>query len=124
MSTPNMSNMSFDSPIMVAKSFSTDADKETKDEDDAEKKLEEEKKAKKKDMFAPEADMFAEEYSSPSTAMEQKTLSERQSEFDGQLGRRRGLLSHVHWRDSRRPLQCLRLHRSGSLLQRHQSQRH
>ena len=63
MSTPNMSNMSFDSPIMVAKSFSTDADKETKDEDDAEKKLEEEKKAKKKDMFAPEADMFAEEYS-------------------------------------------------------------
>ena len=63
MSTPNMSNMSFDSPIMVAKSFSASVEKEKKDEDDTEKKLEEEKKAKKKDMFAPEADMFAEEYS-------------------------------------------------------------
>ena len=78
MSTPNLSNMSFDSPIIVAKSFagqvknkdsepnkSDDSDAEGK-ENGKEKKMEEDKedkKAKKKDMFAPEADMFAEEYS-------------------------------------------------------------
>lgn len=70
MSTPNMS---FDSPIIVTKSNFGDVDRqkdsgessrknETQTEN-KEAKLEEEKRAKKRDMFAPEADMFAEEYS-------------------------------------------------------------
>jgi hypothetical protein len=72
MSTPNMS---FDSPIIVTKSNFTDMNRQ-KDSiagepsgktdnqtDNKETKLEEEKRAKKRDMFAPEADMFAEEYS-------------------------------------------------------------
>jgi hypothetical protein len=72
MSTPNMS---FDSPIIVTKSSFSDVDRQ-KDSisgepsgktdsqtDTREAKLEEEKRAKKRDMFAPEADMFAEEYS-------------------------------------------------------------
>jgi len=72
MSTPNMS---FDSPIIVTKSNFSDVDRqkdsisgETSGKTDSqtdtkEAKLEEEKRAKKRDMFAPEADMFAEEYS-------------------------------------------------------------
>lgn len=82
MSTPNMS---FDSPIVVSKSnfgglgkakdSAEPSLKQTGESSDAEAtndtakfatKAEEEKKAKqssKKDMFAPEADMFAEEYS-------------------------------------------------------------
>lgn len=72
MSTPNMS---FDSPIVVTKSnFGVDKQKDTStntepasntdtQDDPKETKLEEDKRTKKKDMFAPEADMFAEEYS-------------------------------------------------------------
>lgn len=70
MSTPNMS---FDSPIIVTKSNFGDVDRQKdsgessrKNEsqtENKEAKLEEEKRAKKRDMFAPEADMFAEEYS-------------------------------------------------------------
>lgn len=72
MSTPNMS---FDSPIIVTKSNFAGVDKQkdpstvepsTKTDgetDSKEAKLEEEKRAKKRDMFAPEADMFADEYS-------------------------------------------------------------
>lgn len=72
MSTPNMS---FDSPIIVTKSNFIGIDKQkdsnavepptkTDDQTDTkETKLEDEKRAKKRDMFAPEADMFAEEYS-------------------------------------------------------------
>ncbi|KAK4002934.1 hypothetical protein OUZ56_004726 [Daphnia magna] len=80
MSTPNMS---FDSPIIVTKSNFIGIDKQkdsnavepptkTDDQTDTkETKLEDEKRAKKRDMFAPEADMFAEEYSSPATGVEQ-----------------------------------------------------
>ena len=80
MSTPNMS---FDSPIIVTKSNFGGVGKPTKDStesslkqagdssgadaigaDEKSVKVEEEKKTKsRKDMFAPEADMFAEEYS-------------------------------------------------------------
>ena len=80
MSTPNMS---FDSPIIMTKhSFGglvknkelttvTAPELPSKIEDSSEvdsleikdSKLEDEKPSKKKDMFAPEADMFAEEYS-------------------------------------------------------------
>lgn len=70
MSTPNMS---FDSPIVVTKSDFCGMDKQkdavdssTKPDnqtDSKDAKLEEDKRSKKKDMFAPEADMFAEEYS-------------------------------------------------------------
>lgn len=69
MSTPNMS---FDSPIVVTKSSFGSAEKKdttvvetsvSQKTDDKESKPEEDKRAKKKDMFAPEADMFAEEYS-------------------------------------------------------------
>lgn len=76
MSTPNMS---FDSPIIVAKSgFSGIAKTKDSNEpptkeagdsldvnssDTKDSKQEDEKRTKKKDMFAPEADMFADEYS-------------------------------------------------------------
>ena len=76
MSTPNMS---FDSPIVVTKSnFNVNQQKdaaavESNPNPDShadtmkEEKLEEEKRAKKRDMFAPEADMFAEEYNVSNT---------------------------------------------------------
>ena len=72
MSTPNMS---FDSPIVVAKSDFGGVEKQKEasavessaktdtQTDSKEIKVEEDKRTKKKDMFAPEADMFAEEYS-------------------------------------------------------------
>ncbi len=71
MSTPNMSSMSFDSPIVVTKTPTTDADgdvkKSTEESGVPQAELadaeEDQSKAKKPDMFAPEADMFAEEYS-------------------------------------------------------------
>lgn len=69
MSTPNVS---FDSPIVVAKSNVT-AGIESKEpssqaatsvpESDSKETFNESKKVVKKDMFAPESDMFAEEYS-------------------------------------------------------------
>ena len=80
MSTPNLSNMSFDSPIVVAKtptgqpSVSSLAIETKKPEDSSSSNVtstappaepvgEDKKAVKKRDMFAPEADMFAEEYS-------------------------------------------------------------
>ena len=83
MGTPNFTNMSFDSPITVAKTpTETALGGQKKDCDDStrvkttmsdnvgdsietkESKHDEDKtRSKKKDMFAPEADMFAEEYS-------------------------------------------------------------
>ena len=68
MSTPNMS---FDSPIVVTKSDFGGEEKQKEGNvtrtdnqtDSKETKVEEDRRAKKKDMFAPEADMFAEEYS-------------------------------------------------------------
>jgi len=76
MSTPNMS---FDSPIIVAKTNFSGVGKlkgssepshslagdscDATPSDSKDPKVEEEKRAKKRDMFAPEADMFAEQYS-------------------------------------------------------------
>lgn len=68
LSTPNVS---FDSPIIVAKSNLNAGDKSKEPSDkisnsvqdsDSKELPDESKKNKKKDMFAPEADMFAEEY--------------------------------------------------------------
>lgn len=69
MSTPNVS---FDSPIVVAKGHLSTGMKSKEPPQltaqsmagsDSKETINECKKVKKKDMFAPEADMFAEEYS-------------------------------------------------------------